>query len=287
MILDLFKKKESSLDAASQEVLDQAMGQRSKMDIVFEGNVTTLKGLSCALNTVGKESLFLDVYGIDKPGNFAGRYFSCYFRIREGKAGVGFYGFRSKVEAVRQAKNGGIVFVASLPARVERSQRRRSMRVRPELSWFDEIMFWKGAKLDAPDEDKILLGLRELNQGKLCRLENMSAGGVGLHLDREFCRQSEFCPNTQDEFTLYIRFAQDIRNQPRELWLSGRAVRVLEDHVSKDLDIGVEFKSVGRKNPASGEIEWIAIQDNVAEELITRVFEWHAALCRERGGQAL
>jgi len=283
MILDLFKKKDSSLDSTAREVLEQAIAQRAKMDLVFEQAVTSIKGLSCALNTIGRDSLFLDIYGINKPGNFSEKYFNCYFRIREGKAGVGFYGFRSKVETVRQASNGGIVFVASLPARVDRSQRRRSMRVRPELAWFDEIQFWNGAKLGETETDKILLGLGELKQGKLCRLENISAGGVGLHLDREFCRQSEFCPAINDEFTLYIRFAQDIRNQPRELWLTGKAVRVLEDHISKDLDIGVEFRAVGRISPTTGTMEWITIQDNVADELITRVFEWHAALCRDRG----
>ena len=287
MILDLFKKKNTTLDPASREVLEQAQLQRSKMDLVFEQTVTTLAGLSCSVNVIGKESMALDVYGLNKPGNFSGRYFSCYFRIREGKIGVGFHSFRAKVLEVRQAKNGGVVFVASLPQRVDRSQRRRSMRVRPQLDWFEELMFWNGAKLGNPEREDILLGLKELRQARLCRLENMSAGGVGLHFEREFCRQSQFCPSVRDEFTLYLRFAQDMRNQPRELWFSGKAVRVQEDPVSKDLDVGVEFRFVGRKPAAGGEMEWASVQDNVAEELISRVFEWHASICRERGGAAV
>lgn len=284
MIIDLFKKKDGNQVSASRELLDQALVQRSRMDLVFEESVTSLKGLSCSLNTLGSENLYLDVYGIQKGNSFAGKYFSCYFRIREGKGGMGFFGFRAKVLDVRQSKNGGIVFVTSMPAKVERSQRRRSMRVRPELGWFEELLFWTGGKLDNPETDEILFGLRELKQAKLCRMENMSAGGIGLYFDREFCRQSEFCPTDQDEYTLYMRFAHEVRHQPKELWLAGRTVRLVEDRVSKDLEIGVEFEHVGRKDSVSGGIEWMAIQDNVAEELIERVFEWHSTLFRERSG---
>lgn len=281
MILDLFKKKNAALDPASSAVLDQALVQRAKMDLVFEESVTAIKGLSCAVNTIGKESLVLDVYGISGLGSFSGKYFNCYFRVKEGKT-VGFYGFRSMVEEVRQTKNGGIVFYASLPARVERSQRRRSMRVRPELGWFEEMFLWSGGQRARAETDEILLGLRELRQAKLCRMENMSAGGMGLHFDRQFCVQSEHRPSLGDKYTLYLRFAHEVRNQPRELWLSGKAVRVVEDRVTRDVDIGIEFKHVGRKKIDTNETLWQPIVDNVAEELITRVFEWHAALARER-----
>lgn len=285
MIFDLFKKsKDESLDAASREVLDQALGQRSKMDVEFEQEATSLSGLTCAINTIGKDILYLDVYGLDKPGSFTGKYFSCYFRIREGKAGVGFYGFRTRVREVRTAKNGGIVFVVSLPAKVERSQRRHSMRVRPMLGWFEEILLWGGAQKSNPAKDDILVGFRELRQGKLCRLENISAGGIGLYFARQFCLHAKFCPSASDHYTLYLRFAQEVRNQPRELWLSGRTARLLEDRVTKDLDLGLEFTHVGRLTPDAGEMQWLAIQDYVAEELMTRVFEWHAALARERVG---
>lgn len=282
MILDIFKKKSPPLDAASLEVLEQALGQRAKIDLAFEDSVTTITGLSCSVNTLGPESLYLDVYGISKPGNFTGKFFNCYFRIREGKSGVGFYGFRSRVEAVRQAKHGGIVFVASYPARVDRSQRRKSMRVRPELDWFEEIHLWRGANVAATEKDNILLGLRELTQARMCRLENISAGGVGLHFSRQFCLESEHCPAREDEYTLYLRFAREVRNQPREIWLSGKAVRVAEDPVTRDVDVGISFVHVGRLDAQKEEMEWARIEENVAEELITRIFEWHAALCRER-----
>jgi len=282
MILDLFKKKGSTLDQASSEVLDQALVQRAKMDLVFEETVTTLRDLSCALNTLGQDRLYLDLYGVKQADSFTGRFFSCYFRIREGKS-VGFYGFRSKVLAVRQAKNGGIVLESALPAKVERSQRRRSMRVRADLGWFENIQVWQGAKLSQPDNGQAMLGLELLRQGKLCRLENLSAGGLGLHFDRQFCLKTAFCPRGGEEYTLLLHFREEVRNQPKELWLSGRTVRLVEDRVSKDLDLGLEFQHTGRFDAESGEVLWEPVRDNVAEELMTRIFEWHAALFRERG----
>lgn len=284
MILDLFKKKGSGLDGASREVLEQALAQRSKMEMVFEDDATSIKGLDCAINTIAQDAIYLDVYGINKPGNFGDRAITCFFRIREGKTAVGFYAFRTTVQGVRQAKNGGIVFVVSVPARVDRSQRRRSMRVRPALEWFEKLHFWRGFKLAATEADQILLGLSELRQGKLCRLENLSAGGVGLFFAREFCQQSRFCPAKGEEFTLHMRFAQEVRNQPREVWLTGRAVRALEDRVTRDVSVGVEFSHVGRVNPAGGEMLWSPVRENVAEELMTRVFEWHSAMARDRAG---
>jgi hypothetical protein len=284
MILDLFKKKEAGLDSPSREALQQAELQRSRMDLVFEGSVTSIKGISSSINSIRKDSLVLDVYGLSKGGSLTGKYFACYFRIREGKTGIGFYSFRTQVLDIRTTTNGGLAFVAAMPDRVDRSQRRRSMRVRPALHWFEEIMLWRGADRIGPETGDALLGLKELSLGKLCRLENMSAGGLGLHLDREFCRQSEFCPSLKDEFTVYLRFAQEIRYQPREVWLSGKAVRVLEDRISKDLDLGLQFDRVGRTSQPTGEMQWLPIPDNVAEELISRVFEWHAALARERAG---
>lgn len=282
MILDLFKKKAAPLDKASAEILDQAMVQRARMDMEFDSGTTNLKGLSCALNSIGAHTLLLDVYGLKAPGHFTGATFTCHFRIREGRAGVGYFGFRTQVESVRQAKSGGIVFVVSVPSKVERSQRRRSMRVRPALSWFEELLIWRGEKLFMTGQEDILAGLKEFSQGQVCRLENMSAGGLGLHLKNEFCKQSEFRPVMGEPFTFYMRFAQELRNQPRELWLSGRAVRLLEDRVTRDVDLGLMFDSVGRRAPEGGEMLWMPIEENVAEELLTRVFEWHAELCRSR-----
>ncbi|GFK94922.1 hypothetical protein NNJEOMEG_02770 [Fundidesulfovibrio magnetotacticus] len=282
MILDLFKKKGPALDETSRQVLEQALVQRAKMDLIFEESVTSIKDLSCAVNTIGADRLYLDLYGLRQPGNFAGRYFSCFFRIREGK-GVGYYGFRAKALGVRQATTGGLVLEAQHPVKVERSQRRRSMRVRADLAWFEDLRVWEGGKLAAPVPEEAIMDLEFFRQGKLCRLENLSAGGLGLHVRRIFCTENSFCPTGHEEYTLRLRFLQEVRNQPRELWLSGRTVRLVEDRVSKDLDIGLEFVHVGRADPVSGEILWTPVRDNVADELMTRVFEWHAALFRERG----
>jgi hypothetical protein len=284
MILDLFKKKEEGLDEASREALTQAEAQRARMDLIFEGSVTSLTGISGAINIIRKDSLVLDVYGLTQGGALLGKYFTCYFRIREGRTGVGFYSFRTKVLDTRATANGGLVFVTSMPAKVDRAQRRRSMRVRPQLGWFEELEVWPGADRMEPEAADRLIGLGDVSPGGLCRLENMSAGGLGLHLSRDFCRKAEFCPTLKDEFTIHLRFAQEVRNQPRELWLSGMAVRVLEDRVSKDKDVGLEFNRIRRVSHDTGEMQWLPVSDNVADELMTRVFEWHATLARERVG---
>lgn len=283
MIFDLFKRKESTLDPHSREVLDQALAQRAKMDMEFPPEITTLKGLSCALSSVGENQLILDVYGLREPGDrFVGAPAHCHFRIREGKGSMGFFAFSVRVTRTALGKNGALFFVTTVPDKVERSQRRRSLRMRPEADWFKDLRLWPGdAAHQTPDEPP-LIALADLGKGKLCRMENVSAGGMGLFLAREFHQRQGFTPVTDSFVTVYVAFAEPMRNQPGELWLTARIVRVQSDPVTRDLSIGLEFERVGTPHP-DGTIPMSEVTDNVVAEMSERLFEWHLKQNRERG----
>lgn len=282
MILDLFKKKTSPLDAAALAVLEQAIAQRAKMDIEFEEGVTGIKGLSCVLTSLAGGALRLDVYGISRPGNFTGHSFDCYFRIREGRMGTGFYTFSTTVQQVRQLKHGGIEFLAAMPVKLARSQRRRSVRVRPDLSWFEELAIHKGPPGAQDDPASLLASLATLGAGRGCRLVNLSAGGLGLHFERQFCLESGYVPALGGECTVHLRFVEEVRNQPKDVWLTGRVARAEEDPVSRDVDAGLEFTQVGLRPGPEEPVRWKPVAENVVEEIIHRLFELHAAMCRER-----
>jgi len=281
MILDLFKRKDAPLDSVSREVLNQAALQRAKMDLVFDAQVTSLKGLSCALNTVGKASLTLEVYGLEKPGAFTGKELTCYFRIREGKS-VGFFGFNTRVEKVYTGKNGGLFFVAALPRRVDRSQRRRSLRVHPDMAWVGDVVIWSGAGHEDLELAPIVAEFKDF-RGKNCRVENLSAGGMGIHFPRSFCRATGLCPLLGNAYTVQLFFTQEMRNQPQTLWFEAKAVRVVDDPISRDQSLGLEFTRVASRRGEDGGLVWRLIEDNVADELMERVFAWHTYLLRERG----
>ena len=283
MILDLFKKKEPEFDPAAREVLDQAARQRSKMELSFEDSVSSLRGIYCSVQKIGKGCIHLDVLGANPQGNYKGKIFRCFFKIQEGTKASEYYVLRASVQDTYRTQGGDITFVASLLGKIERSQRRKSLRIRPDLDWLAELMVWAGGKRANPQDGQFLLNIGELREGKSCRLENISAGGIGLFLDRRFCFQQDFYPNRYDELTFFMRFTHDVRNQPRELWLSGRIVRLNMDAVTKDLGLGVEFQFVALPVAEKAAALWQPVKENAAEELVSRFFEWHVFLCRERG----
>lgn len=283
MIFDLFKRKTSPLDAHSRDVLDQALAQRAKMDMEFPPEITSLRDLSCALSSVGDTQLILDVYGIRDPAErFVGAPAHCHFRIREGKGSTGFYAFTARVTRTAQGKNGALFFVTSLPDKVERSQRRRSLRLRPQAAWFADLRLWPGDDAFMAPDTPPILGFSDLRHTTRCRLENLSAGGMGLFLAREFYLARSFIAVPQDLVTLHIRFAQPMRNQPAELWLIARIVRVQEDPVTRDLSLGMEFEQVGTPR-TDGSIPMAEVEGNVVAEMSERLFEWHLQQNRERG----
>lgn len=281
MILDLFKRKNTSIDPASLEILNQATLQRAKMDMVFDAKVTSIKGLSCALNNVGESSLTLEVYGLEKIGAFEGRSVACFFRIREGKS-VGFFGFTTRIDRVYTGKSGAIFFTAAMPQRVDRSQRRRSLRVHPDMSWLEDIVIWDGIG-HATLEEAQIVAESEAFKKKGCRVENISAGGIGLYFPRAFCRNTGLCPMLGNAYTVHLLFTQEMRNQPMGVWFESKAVRVVDDPISRDQRLGLEFIRVASKQGQGGGLSWKLIEDNVSDELMERVFSWHTFLLRERG----
>ncbi|GAB6038366.1 hypothetical protein JCM15519_29250 [Fundidesulfovibrio butyratiphilus] len=283
MIFDLFKRKASSLDDHSREVLDQALAQRAKMDMEFPPEVTTLKGLSCALSGVGENQLVLDVYGIKEPAaRFVGAQVHCHFRIREGKGNTGFFAFTVQVTRTALGKNGALFFVTTLPDKVERSQRRKSLRMRPEAAWFSDLRLWPGDDAFQTPDAPPLLRFADLRQTALCRLENFSAGGMGLFVTRRLSQERGFTPAPDSLVTVYIRFAEPMRNQPEQLWLTARIVRAQMDPVTRDISVGLEFERVGTPR-ADGSIPMAEVKDNVVGEMSERLFEWHLRQNRERG----
>ncbi len=281
MILDLFKRKDSPIDPVSREVLNQAMRQRAKMDMVFDAKVTSIKGLSCALNNMDNSSLTLEVYGLDKPGAFGGKLVDCYFRIREGKS-VGYFGFNTRIERASTGKNGGIFFTASMPQRVDRSQRRRSLRVHPDMAWLEDIVVWRDIGHSSFEHATIIAARKDFT-GKGCRVENVSAGGMGLFFPRAFCREAGACPLLGDAYTVHLLFNQEMRNQPMGVWFEAKAARVVDDPITRDQSLGLEFIRVASTRGDDGGLSWRLVEDNVAGELMERVFSWHTFLLRERG----
>ncbi len=289
MILDMFKKKNQGPDDTSRLTLEQCQIQRARVDMVFEEGTTSIRELHCGLNTIAAGTLLLDVFGITGPGHFTGRAVTCYFRIRESKGATGFFACHTVIQDVRQTANGAIVMRVAMPSVVERSQRRRSVRVRVNLDWFQDFAVWRGELAHVPDPGSALLRIQDLKTPSASRLENISAGGLGMHLTRELRVRTSFAPIPREIFAIHMRFTQEMRNQPMALWFLARAVRILEDKISRDMDLGLEFVHVAlppAQDSPDQAFAWRHVEDNVTEELMQRVFAWHTTLFRERAGGA-
>jgi len=150
------------------------------------------------------------------------------------------------------------------------------------MAWLEDIRIWNGVGHANLESTPAAVELKDFTE-RNCRVENLSAGGIGLHFARAFCRDSGQCPLLGHAYTLHLVFNQEMRNQPQAVWFEAKAVRVVDDPVSRDQSLGLEFIRVASRPEQGGGLSWRLVEDNVAEELAERMFAWHTHLLRERG----
>lgn len=263
----------------AREALIRAQIQRAKVDIAFDSAESTLSGLAANVAEVNANTLVLDLFGVERPGGLAGKRINAFFRVRDGGAHALSCMFSARIVEAVQGAVGTVRIVLPLPVRLDHAQRRKSLRLRPRAEWFEGIRFWRGQTPEgSPFADKADMG-----RGDRLRLGDISAGGLRLYVARAFARERDFDPVLGERLTFHLHFAQEMRNQPQEVWLAGRVVRCLQDPVDRSLDLGVEFERSGTVRQPGGPVTWTEAAENVVQDLAERLFAWHTVLFRERG----
>jgi len=290
MVLDLLRKhKHTKEDALAQQriasVLDVALGQRSKIYIRFDAAASNLTGITGQLLSTEGGVLALELDGLASlPPRFIGQSINCFFRIfeKEDRNREIFYSFSAAIRNIRQTKNQTVLIAVDFPTSIDGSQRRKSLRVQPDLHKFSHIAFWKYDASGGFDIAKPTIS-HNCFKSNLAMLENMSAGGVRLLIRRSVIKEHALEPQKGDRFIVFFTLLADDAKLRSEYWLVAKINNVRPDPVSGDVTLGLEFIANGNRQVESGKIAWGKVDDNVIEDLAQHIYSWHLALYREKG----
>jgi hypothetical protein len=289
MVLDRFIKKKASKEDDQERrrvaaVIDTAILQRSKIHIRFEETATAITGVTGLILAMDGGAMVLELSGLSAlKDHFIGRSMTCFCRIldREDKHREIFYTFTTKILRIRQTKTG-VQIAVTVPDAVDGSQRRKSLRLKPDLQKFSHLAFWKYDASGGFDIAKPTISYAHFKAARSL-LENVSAGGMRLNIRRDLIKEQQIALQKGDRFIVFFTFAEQLTKLRNEYWLVVKINNIRIDTISGDMVLGMEYVAHGLRQADSGKIAWNKVDDNVIDDLAQRIYHWHLTLYRERG----
>jgi len=290
MVLDLLRKQMAHKEDAAERhriaaILDAALVQRSRLSIRFDTAASSLTGVTGQILSVEGGVLVLELDGLAQlPRKFIGQAIVCFFRIveREDRHREIFYSFTVVIRNVRQSRNNAILVATDLPEVIDGTQRRKSLRLAPDLQKFSHLSLWKYDASGGFDITKPTVSFSHFREMQAL-LENISAGGLRLAIRRDLLKKQQLSPQKGDRFIVFFTFAGEAPRLRTEYWLVAKTNNVRPDPISGDVTLGLEFIANGTRQTESNKILWGKVDDNVIEDLAQRIYEWHLALYRDKG----
>jgi c-di-GMP-binding flagellar brake protein YcgR len=290
MVLELFRKGKSAREADERRgrnaaILDDAMGQRAKVHVTFDETESSLKGVTASILEVHAEELVLELGGLSNlKDRFVGRRITCFFKViaRNERNREIFYTFDAPILAIRQAAGALPHVTVAFPDFLQGAQRRKSLRLRPDLDRFDHIALWRYDVAGNFNPARPVVAHSQF-KASLAVLENISAGGMRLLLHRALLKEMALDPKNGERCILYFSLAAPPEKLRNEFWFIGRINNIVVDPVSRDMTLGLEFYADGVRQAETGKITWNKVTDNVVDDLAQHIYQWHLALYRDKG----
>jgi len=290
MVLDMLRKKKPSREEEQEHrrnagILDEAMAQRSKVHVKFDSQTTTITGVTANIMALNDVGLVLELSGLATvKERFIGQTITCFFKIveREHRHREIFYSFDTTILRIRNQQQRLPQIAISFPGSLQGAQRRKSLRMKPDLEQFSHIALWRYDAKGGFDLAKPTVSHSHF-KASLAQLENISAGGLRLLLRRDLLKEKDIAPNKGDRFILFFTFVENAPKLRGEYWLVGKINNVQPDPLSHDMTLGLEFVANGVRQEETGKVEWKKITDNVIDDMAQRIYEWHLALYRDKG----
>lgn len=290
MVLDLLRKKKSSKDEELERrrnaaILDLAIVQRSKVHIKFDPTVTNITGVSGSIMAQNDAGLVLELSGLaNLKERFVGQKISCFLKIveREDRHREIFYNFETTILRIRQHPDALPQIAVSFPDSLYGAQRRKSLRMKPDIQQFSHIAAWKYDASGGFDIAKptVSHGHFKINHALL---ENISAGGLRVILRRALIKEQSLAPQKGDRFIVFLTFAEAAPKLRDEFWIVCKVNYAQLDPTAGDFTLGMEFIASGVRQTESGKVEWTKITDNVIDDMAQRIYQWHVTLYRDKG----
>lgn len=290
MIFNLLRKKKSSPEEEQRRrrtarILDYAIEQRAKIHIKFDEESTNLTGITGTILAMNDMGLVMEVSGVTSlQDRFLGKKISCFFKIveKEARHREFFYTFTASILRIKIVNEQFLHLAINFPLTLTGTQRRKSLRMKPDVEQFSHIALWRYDAAGGFDISKPTIGHQHF-KNSLSFVENMSAGGLRILIRRPLLKEREIDLNKGDRFILFLTFAEPIPKLRSEYWLVSKINNLLIDPVSGDAILGMEFIANGVRKEDAGKVEWTKIADNVIDDLAQRIYQWHISIYRDKG----
>jgi c-di-GMP-binding flagellar brake protein YcgR len=280
------KKPDAALAAQREakrkidELLEEAVAQRSKFHLAFEPGVSTLKSVTGALYSFDNFNIVLELVGMKGYSQkWQGETVCVYFEIvdRGNRQGV-FYTFEGRIQEIKEKEGERLFLHLGYPAAVDRAQRRRSLRVRAHLDHIALLTMWvyeADGKFDLSDP---FLRLDDFASG-LVKLEDVSAGGMRLLFTPPLLSGKTVAVAKGLRLIVSAKVKNTRCPGDKEAWLIARVGNVYENPVTRNTEAGVEFIAEGKINP-NNKVTWKKVEGNVVENVGAWTYTWYLQLIR-------
>ena len=273
-----------SSSATPRRLLEEALAQRSRCHLKLPQAIVGLKEIDCAILEASTRGLLLESIGKAAAGpHWVGQPVKGYFQVvlRRKSLEEIFYTFDSHIRAAASSPAGLARLRLTEPEALVFGQRRKSLRLEPDMERLAAAFFWRydrkaGFCLDAP-----ALRSGDFHNGA-ARLANLSAGGLCLTLGGPLAQERGLTAVRGDRLVVRLELSEPRAAAGGEFWMVAKVSHAAMDRVNNDLTLGLEFLAQGGLDPKAGKIRWQPVESHVIPELADILYLWHLDRHRER-----
>ena len=277
-----------------QRVIREAFDQRRP----FEVQVQTETGqrrptLRCSPEYTGQNSLTVEISGLKSLSEkWLGRNISVFFRIQL-DGDFTYYTFDSRINGIHNPQPGICHITLPMPSALENRQKRSFLRMAPPPEFLLAAALWHADNMPPPEKlnditlwprPQLLYMPERMVQFQIL---DLSAGGLRLSITSKVMRSMRLQFNSSDQFILMLDLLDPENNKRLRFWMQCRAQSVWVEHSSRDVHIGLQFKSwakprEGTESMKPGGVEWLRLSSaNEVEPLGNWIMRRHLELFRE------
>ncbi len=271
--------------AAPRRLLEEAMAQRSRCHLALPENIVGLKNLDCAILESSTRGVLLESVGKAAAGpHWVGLDVKGYFRlvIKRQSLDEIYYTFDSRIKAAAASPAGLARLRLVEPERLVFGQRRKSLRLEPDLERLREAFFWRYDKTAGFSLDYPALRSADFRNGR-ARLVNLSAGGLGLGVSAALAGPRGIEAVKGDRLVVRLELDEPRTAVAGDFWMVAKVCHVAASG-GGDLQLGLQFLANGSLDAKAGKIRWQPVEGNVIPELADILYYWHLDRHRERQG---
>ncbi|RQD68249.1 MAG: hypothetical protein D5R98_00185 [Desulfonatronovibrio sp. MSAO_Bac4] len=252
-----------------------AIDQRSKFIIALPKEISSISGIEASLEDLDASYLYLDASALDKfSPRWEGIEIICYFRLvtkKEPRKEM-FFNFSSIISNLEKSRIGGSKFRLNLPTVLKIGQRRSSLRV--DLNpkhllgysiWSEDKFIRTASKENKKGLHKPLACVDHIRSG-LIRIIDISAGGLKKRLKAQALNELGMKWKKGQSMIIWMVLLEPDNGNKEQFWLKAKIKYLYEDYVSKDMDLGIEFKSFGQITPDK-KMKWHKVKDHSIDKI--------------------